>query len=94
MQSSWEDALEVVVGFLEAPPEPDTMEGRRFDAALLRVLAGGPDPADGPEPEKPTLDPGLRERLDALVQRRAARNPFGDHPDGIGPTLGMNLGQS
>lgn len=91
---SWEDALEVVVGFLEAPPEPDTDEGRRFDEALGRVLAGAPTPlADAPD-EAPALDPGLRQRLDDLVRRRASRNPFGDHPDGIGPTLGMDLGKA
>jgi hypothetical protein len=93
----WEDALEIVVGFLESPPEADTEDGKRFDQALLRVLAGAPggdhdgamqvDAAAG-------LDASLRERLDDLARRRAHANPFGDHPDGIGPTLGMDLSGS
>lgn len=92
-QQSWEDALEVVVGFLEAPPEPDSDAGRRFDHALARVLAGAPTPMTDDHGAAPTLDPGLRQRLDDLARRRAGHNPFGDHPDGIGPTLGMDLGE-
>lgn len=92
-EPTWEDALEVVVGFLEAPPKPDSDEGRRFDEALVRVLAGAPSPLAEPGEAAPALDPGLRQRLDDLAKRRAGHNPFGDHPDGIGPTLGMNLGE-
>jgi hypothetical protein len=93
IEQSWEDALEVVVGFLEAPPEPDSDAGRRFDQALTRVLAGAPKPVKEDFEAAPALDLGLRQRLDDLSRRRAVHNPFGDHPDGIGPTLGMNLGE-
>jgi len=93
IEKSWEDALEIVVGFLEAPPEPDSDEGRRFDEALARVLAGAPTPLAETDETAPALDPGLRQRLDDLARRRAGHNPFGDYPDGIGPTLGMNLGE-
>lgn len=93
-EPSWEDALEAVVGFLDAPPHPDSEQGRRFDEALLRVLAGAPSvSADNDEP-RIELDPSLRRRLDDLAKRRAGGNPFGVHPDGIGPTLGMDLGPS
>ncbi|SFI60987.1 hypothetical protein [Caulobacter sp. UNC279MFTsu5.1] len=95
----WEDALEIVVGFLEAPPAADTEDGKRFDQALLRVLANAPtadhdDGAAAPADSVAGLDEGLRARLDALARRRAHANPFGDHPDGIGPTLGMDLSGS
>lgn len=93
----WEDALEVVVGFLESPPEAHTEEGKRFDQALLRVLAGAPAASqDAGTPVDATvgLDASLRGRLDDLARRRAHANPFGEHPDGIGPTLGMDLSHS
>lgn len=93
----WEDALEIVVGFLEDPPAPDTEAGRRFDQALLRVLAGAPGSEAEPPSEADTvagLDASLRERLDDLARRRAHANPFGEHPGGIGPTLGMDLSGS
>jgi hypothetical protein len=93
----WEDALEVVVAFLDDPPAADTDEGRRFDEALFRLLAAAPsrghDAVSDGEPA-PRLDAGLRARLDDLARRRAESNPFGDHPDGIGPTLGMDLRKS
>ncbi len=89
----WEDALEIVVGFLESPPDADTEDGRRFDQALFRVLAVGHD--GGAQADATAgLDASLRARLDDLARRRAPANPFGDHPDGIGPTLGMDLSGS
>lgn len=93
-QLDWEDALEVVIGFLDAPPDVDSPEGRRFDEALRHVLSSAPTPHPQ-APEAPAgLDAGLRARLDDLARRRARPNPFGDHPDGIGPTLGMDVGKS
>ncbi|KQZ06157.1 hypothetical protein ASD21_00495 [Caulobacter sp. Root1455] len=59
-ESAWEDALEIVVAVLEAPPPPDSREGQVVDEARRRVLA----------------------------------NPFGDLPDDIGQTLGMDLGRT
>lgn len=96
-QLDWEDALETVVGFLESPPSPDTDAGKRFDQALMRVLAGAPpvaEPASGLEPAAAALDASLRARLDDLARRRVPHHPFGDYPDGIGPTLGMDVSRS
>jgi hypothetical protein len=93
----WEDALEIVVGFLETPPDADTEDGKRFDQALFRVLAGAPSAGqDGAAQAEATagLDASLRARLDDLARRRAHANPFGEHPDGIGRTLGMDLSGS
>jgi hypothetical protein len=36
----------------------------------------------------------LRRRLEAAARRRNGSHPFGEHPDGIGPTLGMDVGRS
>lgn len=97
IDTGWEDALETVVGFLDDPPAPDSPEGRAFDQALARVLAAAPsiDVERSPETEAATgLDASLRARLDDLAKRRAPAHPFGDHPDGIGPTLGMDVGKS
>lgn len=91
---TWEEALETVVAFLDAPPAPGSGDGLRFDKALRRVLAGGPAQLDAIAETAPVLDPGLRARLDDLARRRVGHNPFGDHPDGIGPTLGMDLGKA
>ena len=93
-QASWEDALQIVIDGLEAPPHPDSQEARRFDQALRQVLAGAPAPRGDADEAPPALDPGLRQRLDDLAKRRARHNPFGDHSDGIGPTLGMDLGDA
>jgi len=91
---AWEDALEHVIACLEAPPLPDTPQGRRFDEALRQVLDAAPSSSAEGDPTPALLDEGLRARLDDLARRRAPHNPFGDHPDGIGRTLGMDLGQS
>lgn len=95
----WEDALETVVGVLDSPPQADTEAGKRFDEALRRLLASAPTAGQDDGVAAPTgglagLDEGLRARLDALARRRGHTGPFGDHPDGIGPTLGMDLSGS
>lgn len=92
-----EAALEEVLGFLADPPEPGTPQDARFGARLRQVLSASlvDDPADEDDPvPKPelALDEGLRRRLEAAARRRAS-NPFGEHPEGIGPTLGMDLGK-
>jgi len=95
--SAWEDALESVLAFLDDPPAPDTQAGQTFDAALRHVLASAPATGLAAPSEADViagLDCGLRARLDDLLRRRAPRHPFGDHPDGIGPTLGMDLSKS
>lgn len=94
VDQAWEEALEMVVAFLDAPPAPGSDNGQRFDKALRRVLAGGPTQLTDVAEAAAVLDPGLRARLDDLAQRRVGHNPFGEHPDGIGPTLGMDLGKA
>ena len=95
MAQTFEDALETVLAWLEVPPPSGSPEEARFLAAVERVQ----DEPDGTETNAEQaaaiddivrVDDDLRRRLDALVAAR--RNPFGDHPDGIGPTLGMDLG--
>jgi len=96
-ETGWEEALETVVGFLGDPPAPNTPQGKVFDEALVRVLAAAPSAEREPLSSTDAaagLDDGLRARLDALARRRAESGPFGDHPDGIGPTLGMDLSRS
>jgi len=88
-------ALEEVMGFLADPPEPGTPDDTRFGARLRQVLAASiiDDPVDEDDPipkAELALDADLRARLEAAAKQRHA-NPFGEHPDGIGPTLGMDL---
>jgi hypothetical protein len=90
-------ALEEVMTFLDSPPEEGSADDARFGARLRQVIAAaipldeGEDPADGPTLQ---LDDGLRGRLEALANKRSGSHYFGDHPDGIGPTLGMDVSKS
>jgi hypothetical protein len=88
-------ALEEVMSFLDSPPEEGSADDARFGERLRQVIAAaipldeGEDPADGPTLQ---LDDSLRGRLEALANKRG--HYFGDHPDGIGPTLGMDVSKS
>ena len=91
-------ALEEVMGFLDEPPVPGSPEDARFGVRLRQVLAASivdePIDEDDPIPKAElALDDDLRRRLEQVAKHQA-RNPFGDHPDGIGPTLGMDLSKS
>lgn len=91
-------ALEEVLEFLADPPAPGTPEDARFGERLRQVLAASlvDEPLDEDDPTpKPELviDDDLRRRLESAAKLRS-RNPFGEHPEGIGPTLGMDLGKS
>lgn len=91
-------ALEEVMAFLAEPPAPDTPEDARFGARLRQVLSASlvDDPVDEDDPipkAELALDADLRGKLEAVARRRSG-NPFGEHPDGIGPTLGMDLSKS
>jgi hypothetical protein len=91
-------ALEEVLEFLADPPAPGTPEDARFGARLRQVLSASivDDPADEDDPipkAELALDADLRARLEKAARLRHA-NPFGEHPDGIGPTLGMDLRKS
>lgn len=89
-------ALEEVMAFLDAPPEPGSADDERFGERLRQVIAAsipldeGEDPEDGPTLK---LDDTFRGRLEALAKQRGG-SYFGDHPDGIGPTLGMDVSRS
>jgi hypothetical protein len=97
MAQTFEDALETVLAWLEAPPPSGSPEEARFLAAIERVLAE-PDGSEASAEQAAAIDDivrvddDLRQRLAKLAGAR--RNPFGDHPDGIGPTLGMDLSAS
>jgi len=89
-------ALEEVMTFLDAPPEPGSADDDRFGERLRQVIAASIPLDEGEDPEdEPTLqlDDTLRGRLEALAKQRGG-NYFGDHPDGIGPTLGMDVSRS
>lgn len=89
-------ALEEVMTFLDDPPEPGSAEDARFGERLRQVIAAaipldeGEDPEDAPGLQ---LDDAFRSRLEKVARERGG-NYFGDHPDGIGPTLGMDLSKS
>lgn len=92
-----ETALEDVMAFLDNPPEPGGAEDARFGERLRQVIAASAPLSEDDDPEDaPTLalDADLRARLEALAHRRAQGSYFGEHPDGIGPTLGMDLSKA
>lgn len=93
---SHERALEEVLRFLENPSPPGSAEDALFGERLRQVIAAsipkGPDEDDEDAPALP-LDEPLRRRLEAAARLRSSSHPFGEHPDGIGPTLGMDLGR-
>ncbi|WP_199229157.1 hypothetical protein [Caulobacter endophyticus] len=93
MFPTFEDALQVVLRHLDNPPVEGTPEDEAFLAALDEVLTfsrDGQNDEDGLE-QPAVIDDDLRARLEAVAHRRRPQNPFGEHPDGIGPTLGMDL---
>ncbi|MCY1647389.1 hypothetical protein OVA11_10085 [Caulobacter sp. SL161] len=92
MSASFEDALECVLKGLEHPPAHGTDEDADFMIALALVLATPPaHDEEQPMAAPAALDDDLRRRLQAVAQHRDFPNVFGDHPGGIGPTLGMDL---
>lgn len=92
MSATFEDALECVLKGLEHPPARGTDEDANFLIALALVLATPPAQDDDQPMVTPgVLDDDLRRRLQTLAQHRDFPNLFGDHPDGIGRTLGMDL---
>ena len=89
-------ALEEVMTFLDAPPEPGSAEDARFGERLRQVISAAIPLNEGDDPEDaPTLqlDDAFRRRLEKVATDRGG-NYFGDHPDGIGPTLGMDVSKS
>lgn len=92
-----ETAFEELMAFLDNPPEPGGAEDARFGERLRQVIAASVPLSEEDDPEDaPTLalDVDLRARLETLAHKRAQGNYFGEHPDGIGPTLGMDFGKS
>jgi hypothetical protein len=90
-------ALEEVMSFLDSPPEEGSADDARFGERLRQVIAAsipldeGEDPEDGPTLQ---LDDKFRSRLEKVARQRGGSHYFGDHPDGIGPTLGMDVSKS
>jgi hypothetical protein len=90
-------ALEEVMAFLDNPPEPGSPRDAIFGERLRQVIAASipADPEDeDDEPPALTIDEDLRRKLEAAANRRSNAHPFGEHPDGIGPTLGMDVSKS
>jgi hypothetical protein len=90
-------ALEEVMSFLDSPPEPGSPQDAIFGERLRQVIAASipNDPEDeNDDPPALALGEDLRRKLEAAAQRRSGGHPFGDHPDGIGRTLGMDLGKA
>jgi hypothetical protein len=89
-------ALEEVMSFLDDPPESGSADDERFGERLRQVIAAsipldeGEDPDDAPTLQ---LDDAFRSKLEKVAQQRGG-SYFGDHPDGIGPTLGMDVSKS
>lgn len=89
-------ALEEVMTFLDTPPEPGSADDDRFGERLRQVIAAsipldeGDDLQDAPTLQ---LDDTFRSRLEKVARERGG-NYFGDHPDGIGPTLGMDVSKA
>ncbi len=89
-------ALEEVMTFLDTPPEPGSPDDARFGERLRQVISASIPLDEGDDPEDaPTLslDDDFRRRLEKVATDRGG-NYFGDHPDGIGPTLGMDVSKS
>jgi hypothetical protein len=89
-------ALEEVMTFLDSPPEPGSADDARFGERLRQVISASIPLDEGDDPEDaPTLqlDDAFRRRLEKVATDRGG-NYFGDHPDGIGPTLGMDVSKS
>jgi hypothetical protein len=89
-------ALEEVMTFLDTPPEPGSADDDRFGERLRQVIAASIPLDEGDDPEDaPTLslDEDFRSRLEKVARERGG-NYFGDHPDGIGPTLGMDVSKA
>ena len=90
-----ETALEEVMAYLDRPPAAGSADDQRFGERLRQVLAAGLPDDDTPDetaaPARLALAEDLRLRLEAAARARTARFPFGENPDGLGPTLGMSL---
>jgi hypothetical protein len=92
-----ETALEEVMSFLDHPPMPGSSDDVVFGQRLRQVLAAlvVDDDSDQAEAAPPRLSipDALKRRLDYAAHQKAMKHPFGENPDGLGPTLGMNLGK-
>ncbi len=90
-------ALEEVLAFLANPPPPGSPQDDLFGERLRQVISASiPARPGDSEDDSPilALSEDLRRRLDAAARKRGGSHPFGEHPDGIGPTLGMDLSRS
>lgn len=89
-------ALQEVMTFLDSPPEPGSADDERFGERLRQVIAASIPLDEGEDLEDaPTLqlDDAFRSKLEKVARQRGG-SYFGDHPDGIGPTLGMDVGKA
>jgi hypothetical protein len=89
-----EAALEMVLAYLDAPPLEGSEEDRLFGRALRHVNSVVVVPPDEPREPALSVNEDLMRRLADLERRREEGKPFGSHPDGLGPTLGMDVSHS
>ncbi len=84
--------LEEVTAYLENPPPEHSEADRRF-GRLLEMLQAQPVPSFEPH-ETAHRDEARVAKLDKALARAASldrRPAFGEHDQGIGPTLGMDV---
>lgn len=91
-----EAALEAVLAFLDAPPLEGSEEDRLFGRLLRQVNEAAAAPMAEPDEASLFISGDLHRRLvdlerqrGVLERRSAPFLPFGEHPDGIGPTVGI-----
>jgi hypothetical protein len=87
-KEDFENALEEVIDLFDHPPSPGSAGEGRF-AALLDQVIRFRDSAPAEEVAPLTQAPGLEARLRRLQELHAKPDP-----NGIGPTLGMDVSHS
>jgi hypothetical protein len=89
-----EAALEMVLAYLDAPPLEGSEEERLFGRLLSKVNQAAAATREESPDASLVIGEDLRRRLLDLERRRSDGHPFGNHPEGLGPTLGMDVRHS
>ncbi len=89
-----EAALEMVLAYLDAPPLEGSEEERLFGRLLSKVNQAAVATREESADATLVIGEDLRLRLLDLERRRSEGQPFGVHPEGLGPTLGMDVSHS
>jgi hypothetical protein len=92
-QVAFETALQDAIDLMEHPPRPGTEEDARLQGLLNDISRYQPQEAAAATAGEPAARDRFNERLEAFEARRAHEaEESGYNPDGIGPTLGMDVG--